>query len=108
MYLVETIFGLTGFIIFLISLKWAKDIFRRFKNDEELAATKIYLKNSIVSSLKIIALSSIFFAATGAVSLYGLQIENKTLSNAVRVGSFILFASYIYFHYAIHSSLDEK
>lgn len=108
MYLIETVFGLTGALIFALGLKWARDIFRRFEDDEELAATQIFLQGSIVSSLRIVAVTAVFFALTGVVSLYGIYSGNEMLSNAVRLGSLVLFMGYIQFHYSIHSSLEKK
>jgi hypothetical protein len=107
MYVVETVFGFLGAVFFLLCLRWSIEIEKKFQEDSELAATRIFLHDSVISSLKVAVAVSVVFGLTGLVSLIGISRGAQLLSNLIRVGSGVLFLGYMYFHYSTEKAVKQ-
>lgn len=109
MFILETIVGIISFLIFTTSAYLSFKILNQFEQDKELAATKIFLQGAMVKSLKALIFGIIAFTITALITLYATinNLENELLRNSFRIGTIILFLTYLYLTYNIRKSVKN-
>lgn len=107
-YVPEVVIGFLGAFMLGLGAIWSSRVRKEFEEDDELAATRLFLKGSMVSSLKVLVASSFVFGFTGALSLAGIVSGIDILANTIRVGTLVLFAGYVYLHYSMLKALRAR
>lgn len=108
MYLFETLTGVFGALLFGMSVAFSGIIYRYFRDDAKLAATHIFLDNSLQRSLWYVSIGSLLFATTALLTLLGMLFDNIVLQQTIRVGSIGLFVPYMYLNWRLARSVRKQ
>ena len=106
--IIEATTGTISLVLLVIASYYSFQVLKSFEENEELAATKIFLHHSIVNSLKVHVIGSLIFGVSGLFSVYAIATEMPEIfQNMYKIGAAYVFATYTYMMYNIAQSTRQ-
>ncbi len=102
------IFGLAATIVASLIVYYSYKAFSNFRDNSELASTKLALKDEAVEAYKVLAYTAMIFSTFTLIGAYALANEGLgALQYMSEVGGIVFMAGLVYFHMKISEATHE-